>query len=173
MIRLIQYFNRHGLFVILPFFCYFIFKEIHVKECTDFEKYSFGLFFFFLLLFSNFYFVLYHTEKIYEHQENSKGRFKFLAHTLGIIFFLSLTFASYYWCLFNYDKSNFINVNSEYEYLDFVFYSFGTFIMNNASEIHANSIFAKLFQGAEMLTAFITLILILANYKDLKASVDK
>ena len=143
-----------------------------LNESNDLEKSIFGFIYFLFLIFSNFYFVVYHTEKIYEHKENSEGRFKFLAHTLGIIFFLSLTFASYYWCLFDYDKSNFSNVSSENTYLDFLNYSFGIFIMNNTSEIQTNSLYAKLFVGTEMLTAFVTLILILANYKELKTKTE-
>lgn len=169
MKEFIRYLNRHGIFVFFPFFLYLFFKEVLQRESNDFEKYSFGFFFFFFLLFSNFYFVTYHTEKIYQHTENSHGRFKFLAHTLGIVFFLSLTFTSYYWCLFDYNKSNFINVKDSCEFLEFLYYSFGIFIMNNTSEIQANSLYAKLFVGTEMLTAFITLILILANYKELKS----
>ena len=168
MRNLIQYLNGHGIFVIFPFLCYLFFDEFLAKRSTDFEKYSYGFFFFFFLIFSTSYFVVYHTEKMHEHQSSSSGRLKFLAHTLGIVFFLSLTFASYYWCLFDYNKSNFTNVTTENEYLDFVFYSFGVFIMNNTSKIQAESFYAKLFVGSEMLTAFITLILILANYKDLK-----
>lgn len=169
MKNIIKYLNKHGLFVVFPFLLYLFFRVMILKESSDFDKYSFGSFFFLFLVFSNFYFVTYHTEKIYQHNQNSEGRFKFLAQTLGIVFFLSLTFASYYWCLFDYDKSNFINVKSQSEYLDFVYYSFGIFVMNNSSEIQANSLYAKLFVGTEMLTAFITLILILANYKDLKS----
>ncbi len=168
MKEIIKYLNIHGIFVIFPFLPYFIIKEILFKEFNDFEKFSFGLFFFSSLIFSSFYFILYHTEKIYEHKDNSEGRLNFLAHTLGIVFFLSLTFASYYWCLFNYNENSFIKVSNENEYLDFIYYSFGIFIMNNNSEIQTNSLYAKLFVGTEMLTAFITLILILANYKDLK-----
>lgn len=63
----------------------------------------------------------------------------------------------------------FLNFSRENEYLDFFYYSFGVFIMNNTSEIQASNLCTKLFVGTEMLTAFITLILILANYKDLKA----
>lgn len=169
MKNFIKYLNRHGVFVILPFFMYLIFRLMLVEECNEFERYGFGFFFFFFLIISNFYFVLYQTEKIHEHEDNSSGRFKFLAHILGIIFFLSLTFASYYWCLFDYNKSSFLKVSEANEYLDFFYYSFGVFIMNNTSEIQPNSLYAKLFVGTEMLTAFITLILILANYKDLKA----
>jgi hypothetical protein len=165
---LVRYLNRHGVFVIFPFMLYLFFK-LFQKECSDFEKYSFGFFFFFFLVLSNFYFVTYHTEKIYQHSENSGGRFKFLAHTLGIVFFLSLTFASYYWCLFDNNNVNFINVKESNIFLEFLHYSFGVFIMNNTSEIQANSLYAKLFVGTEMLTAFITLILILANFKDLKS----
>lgn len=168
MVTLIKYLNKHGVFVIFPFFLYLFFKVILMDLCNDFEKYIFGFFFFFFLLFSNIYFVLYHTEKVHEHEDDSGGRLKFLVHTLGIIFFLSLTFASYYWCLFDYNKSSFSKVSDINEYLDFFYYSFGTFIMNNTSEIQPNTFYAKLFVGTEMLTAFITLILILANYKDLK-----
>lgn len=169
MKNLFKYLNRHGVFVILPFFLYLIFRIMVLESCNDLEKYFFGFFFFFFLIISNFYFVVYQTEKIHEHEDNSGGRLKFLAHTLGIIFFLSLTFASYYWCLFDYNKSSFLKVSEANEYLDFFYYSFGVFIMNNTSEIQPNSLYAKLFVGTEMLTAFITLILILANYKDLKA----
>jgi hypothetical protein len=169
---LIRYLNKHGVFVILPFLLYLFHREIPVDKHNNFQEYNFGFIFFFFLLFSNFYFVVYHTEKIYQHNESSEGRFKFLAHTLGIIFFLSLTFASYYWCLYDYNESSFLNVDKENKYLDFLYYSFGVFIMNNTSEIQTNSLYAKLFVGTEMLTAFITLILILANYKDLKAKTE-
>ena len=172
MKNLISYFNRHGIFVFFPFFLYMFFKTYLLKSTNHFEEYSFGIFFFFFLIFSNFYFVVYHTEKIYEHTDSSEGRFKFLAHTLGIIFFLSLTFASYYWCLFDYNKSNFTNVNFENKYLDFLYYSFGVFVMNNTSGIQANSLYAKLFVATEMLTAFVTLILLLANYKELKSKIE-
>ena len=172
MKRIIKYLNRHGIFVIFPFLMYLFFREFLMNESTDLEKNTFRFFYFFFLIFSNFYFVVYHTEKIYEHRENSEGRFRFLAHTLGIIFFLSLTFASYYWCLFDYNKSNFTNVAEDNIYLDFLYYSFGVFLMNNTSEIQTNSFYAKLFVGTEMLTAFITLIMILANYKDLKSKTE-
>ena len=172
MKNLIRYLNRHGVFVIFPFIMYMFFRTFLMKGCNDFEKYSFGLFFFFFLILSNFYFVVYHTEKIYEHKDSSEGRFKFLAHTLGIIFFLSLTFASYYWCLFDYNKLSFVNVSIGNEYLDFLYYSFGVFIMNNTSEIQTNNLYAKLFVGTEMLTAFVTLILLLANYKELKSKTE-
>lgn len=167
MKNLFNYLNKHGVFVILPFFTYLVFI-IFQREFNEFERYFFGFFFFFTLLLSNFYFIIFHTEKIHQHSENSQGRFKFLAHTLGIVFFLSLTFASYYWCLFDYNNENFINVKNTNHFLEFLYYSFGIFIMNNSSEIEANSLYAKLFVGTEMLTAFITLILILANFKDLK-----
>lgn len=170
MKNLIRYLNRHGIFVIFPFLSYMFFRTILMEDCNDFEKYSFGFFFFFFLIFSNFYFIVYHTEKIHGHKDNIEGRFKFLGHTLGIIFFLSLIFASYYWCLYDYNKSSFINVSKGNEYLDFLYYSFGVFIMNNTSEIQTNSLYAKLFVCTEMLTAFITLILLLANYKELKAN---
>lgn len=168
MKEIIRYSYRHGIFVIFPFMLY-LFFNLFQKQCNDVGKYSFGILFFFYLLLSNFYFVIYHTEKIHQHSENSNGRFKFLAHTIGIVFFLSLTFASYYWCLFDYNSENFRNVNEPNFFLEFLFYSFGVFIMNNTSEIQANSLYAKLFVGTEMLTAFITLILILANFKDLKS----
>lgn len=73
--------------MIFPFLSYLLFRVMLMEECNDFEKYIFGLLFFFLLIFSNFYFVVYHTEKNYKHEDNSEGRFKFLAPTLGIFFF--------------------------------------------------------------------------------------
>lgn len=169
--RIIAYFKNHGVFVLLPLLSYVLFSVIIKSELTDFYAYSYALFFYLFLLFSVFYFVTYQTEKIFSHIENSNGRFKFLAHTLGIVFFLSLTFSSYYWCLFDYNSESFLNVKKEsgvFVFLDFVFYSFGVFVMNNASEIKVNSMYAKLFVGTEMFTAFITLILILSNFKDLK-----
>lgn len=169
--RIIAYFINHGVFVLLPLLSYFSFNVILKSELNDFYAYSYALFFYFLLLFSVFYFVTYQTEKIFSHIENSNGRFKFLAQTIGIVFFLSLTFSCYYWCLYDYNSASFLNVKKESDnfiFLDFLFYSFGVFIMNNTSEIQANSMYAKLFVGTEMLAAFITLILILANFKELK-----
>ncbi|MCZ2481231.1 hypothetical protein G9H64_13030 [Aquirufa nivalisilvae] len=167
---LIKYFKKHVIFIGTPFLCYFTFKVFLATEYNSFEKYSFGFgcLFFFILFISTLYFLTYHTEKIDEHQNNSSGRRKFLAHTMGVVILLSLTFASYYWCIFDYNNLNFTNVSAEKEYLDFILYSFGIFIMNNTSQIQAKTFYAKFFVGTEMLAAFITLILILANYKDLK-----
>lgn len=157
------------IFVILPYFsCLFVNTFLN-EEDFDELIYFYCLTFYFLLLYSCFYFVVYQIEKNFQHPDNVKGNFTFLVHVILIILFLSLIFSSYYWCIYNYNNLNFLNVDESYVFLDFLFYSFGVFIMNNSSDIQANTMYAKLFVGTEMFTAFICLILILSNFKDFKA----
>jgi hypothetical protein len=78
--------------------------------------------------------------------------------------------------LFDYDHSNFSYVkagNELFVILDFFFYSLGVFLMNNNSAIQGSSFTAMLFVGTEMFSAFVILVLILANYGDFKESKNK
>lgn len=162
---------RSFLFLLLPILSYLFFKVINSLECN----YFFGLFFYFQLLITVFYFIVFQVEKIYEYNNNKNLRF-FLFQISSIILILSFVFTLYYWCLFDYDPSNFSNLKTENRFLviiDFFFYGLGVFLMNNNSTIQADSFLAKLFVGTEMFSAFIILVLIFANYADFKNSKKK
>lgn len=158
-------------FLLLPLISYLSFKIVNSLECN----YFFGLFFYFQLLITVFYFIVFQVEKIYEYNNNKNLRF-FLFQISSIILILSFVFTLYYWCLFDYDPSNFSNLKTENRFLviiDFFFYGLGVFLMNNNSTIQADSFLAKLFVGTEMFSAFIILVLIFANYADFKNSKKK
>ena len=119
----------------------------------------------------NFYFILYQTEQIIDFLENKSTKFKFLLEIILIIIFLSLTFTSFYYVLYQFDLNSFNNVSGNNfltKYTDFLYFSNGILLMNNQSQIIAQSTYAKLFTSTEMFTAFIMLIFILGNMKSLK-----
>jgi hypothetical protein len=131
-----------------------------------------GAMFYILSIFNSSYFIVYQTEKIADFIDKKSGKLKFLAQILIIVLFTSLAFASYNWCIYDYNPDSFRNVKGDNYlelYLDFFYYSLGVFIMNNNSSIEPFSFYSKLFTGTEMIFSFVALVLILANYADLKS----
>ena len=130
-----------------------------------------SIIYYLMLLFLVFFFMLFQTEKIVYFLDNRSGKLIFLKNMILFIIFISLTFASFYWVIYDYDNQSFLNVISgnRFEiYLDFAIYSLGVFLINNNSEIMPNTLYSKLFVSTEILSSFTTIVLILANLKELK-----
>lgn len=162
-------FNNVILINMIPFLFYLMFKKIG-------NEYQWGLYFewfiyFVLLLFSSFYYFLYLSEKLSDFINKKIGKVKIIAFLFYIIISVSITFSSYYFCIYLQNQNNFnlVQGNGVIEiYLDFLYYSIGLFLMNNNSSISATSLVAKLFTATEMITSFVMIIILFANFKDLK-----
>ena len=153
--------------IFLPFLLYYVMTTVCQKESLD--TISFVIYYCNLILFI-FTFSIYQCEKIQDFLGHKIGQMKFICSICYILLSLSLIFTSYYFCLYIDNPLNFNNVskgNIFEQYYDFFFYSLGIFVMNNQSSIESTSFYAKLFVSTEILTVFVLLVVIFANYKEL------
>lgn len=100
---------------------------------------------------------------------NEKPKYYLISEVLKFIFLNSILFSTNYWIIYDYNSDNFLNVkkgNGSEVFLDFFFYSFTSFIMNNSSEIKPNTILAKGIALTQIVTSFITLVLFLSQHKE-------
>lgn len=170
--NLIDRANRIGGVVVLPFLLYkVILISLEDSNGATWYIYFYAGFYYFLLLLSVWIYLLYQCEKIAEFIDEKMGKLKFILSILRVVLTLSLTFGSYYLCIYIYDPNSFLNVcgaNIFERYFNFCYYSLGVFLMNGNSPITPNSIYATLFTSTEMITTFVAIVLILANYKALR-----
>lgn len=169
--RNLKYLHRNGIFIVLPFFLYFFAMVFFPKESGSNYVFLLGFLFYIYLLISIVYFLTFKIEKIVKYSISDDTKPILMAHVFMVIIFLTLAFASFYWCIYDYNHNSFKNVigqNFFEQYFDFFYYSLGIFLVNNNSEIQAVSNYSKLFSLTEMLSTFISIILIFSNYKDFK-----
>lgn len=120
---------------------------------------------------SIFYMLAFQIDNILNYLKKKDSIFEFVGGLLLFIISFSLLYSSYYYCTYLEDPSRFANVikgNFFETYFDFFYYSFGKFLLNNNSQIIATSNFSKLISLTEILASFTSIVIILANYKDLK-----
>lgn len=167
--KILKYVLRTGIISLLPILIVLNLKIENLNNEVINHVLILSLYFY--LLISLVYYIKYQTEKISELIDNKKGNYNLIFKTLSIVFSISIMFGCYYLCLNELDTNSFKNVVGEnmfFQFIDYTFFSFGIFIMNNTSEINANSFYSKLFVATEMLSSFLILVLIFANYNDLK-----
>lgn len=153
--------------VLLPFLVYYLFTTVSELDTLNLAG---KLVFYILVLLYVCFFTLYQCERIQDFISKKIGQMKFICSIIYIVMNFSAIFASFYTCLFIDNSSNFKNViigNRAEIYIDFFFYSLGLFVMNNPSSIEAVTIYSKLFVGAQLITIFVMLIIILTNYREL------
>ncbi|MDD2191483.1 MAG: hypothetical protein PHO12_02940 [Bacteroidales bacterium] len=167
--KLINKLYSTGAIFIVPFLQYLVFhitlKESNNPTCHTNTYYVSA---YLLLLIIVFLYLLFQCEKNTDFINKKIGQLKFIISILSVVLTLSFTFGSFYLCLFMFDSNSFINVSGTKffeQYFNFWYYSLGVFLMNSSSLITPNSITAKLFTLTEMITSFIAIVIILANYK--------
>ncbi len=171
---LFQNFGRNIIMIVFPFFLYFISKEIFPIN-NRFQLFTGALIFYIFLLITIFYFLTYQTEHILDFLNEKDSKLTFIIRIIFYILCFSLAFASYYHSIYLYDRGSFSNVVEGGfldTYCDFFYYSTGTFLINNNSSIMAETIFAKILSGSEILSSFVSIIVILANYESLKDPIN-
>jgi len=162
-------FNNVILINIFPLLLYQIFNLIGNEN--QWNLYVEWVIYFVFLLFSSFYYFLYLSEKLSDFIDKKIGKVKIIAFLFYIIISVSITFSTNYFCIYfhNQNSFNLVQGNNVFEiYLDFLYYSIGLFLMNNNSSISATSLVAKLFTATEIITSFVMIIILFANFKDLQ-----
>lgn len=163
-------FGRNILIIVFPLLLLFFSQHIYQFK-TNLDYYLAAIIFYMMLLISVVYFIAFQTEYIYDFIKKKDSKLKFVLRTVFYIISFSLTFSGYYLSIYLFDNNNFINVTSGNfveVYFDFFFYSIGVFLINNNSSILANTFFAKLITITEILSSFISIIIILGNFKALR-----
>lgn len=146
-------FQRHILFVILPFLWLFIFREI-----ANYELPEYGLLFFHL--FSSFYFSLYIAERF----KFGYSGIKLVSSILSTIIWFCIINAIYYHMYYFLDKETFSNVPKTFKESipEFLFFSIGNMFNNNLTEIKATNLFSKSIIHIQIVFSFAILVLILS-----------
>lgn len=115
-------------------------------------------------------FFLHIFEQIEDKLKKRIPLWEMLMHLLKAITWLALIFAGYYWCIYYFNNDSFINViEGDFfeKYFDFIYYSIGIITTAGNSEIIAKTFLAKFTTIIEMVTTFIFIVFLIANYKEI------
>jgi len=114
------------------------------------------------------YLIVEFVEKIAT-VNDEKPKYYIIPEVFKFVLSISILFSTYYLIINDNNSNNFLNVakgNKLEIFLDFFFYSFTTFIMNNSSEIKPNTLLAKGIVLTQIIASFATLVLFLSQYKE-------
>jgi len=132
----------------------------------------------FLAFLKVFYFLLSTLESINRVIKNEKFTIsKFLFFVFCVFLLIQISFALDYLMLVTLNSKSFEGLSYPSDlwisFIDLMYFSVATFCTVGYGDIHANSILTKVVVMAEIISSFAFIILILANYSNLKDGFNK
>lgn len=112
-------------------------------------------------------------EKMSEHISRKVSLSKLIANVFLTLFSLSLMYCIMYYCIYDLYPETFKGVsesNTVVVLFDFFFYSFSIITTIGGTELIPTSVLSKVLVLLEMLTAFLFLIILIANYENVGKS---
>lgn len=154
---------------ILFLFIHFAFTYTGFTE-EIITKDSWAFFVVFYLIISILATVLYTVEKMAEYMSRKVSLSKLISYVFLILFSLSLMYCIMYYCIFDLYPNCFEGVscssNSVVKLFDFFFYSFSIMTTIGGTEVTPITLLSKSLVLLEMITAFLFIVVLIANYEN-------